>query len=618
MNQNVSIKTVAFRIPESRPSTLRSLYITGITPMFHSHCNGIFRSHRFVFGLLAAIVLAANVCCGADPINLDDLLKEYQAHGLPLPTKTAKLVKYNTGWESVDKDNNGLGNKYAIGFELQPAIEGKKQILLLGTNLIGGYECQEIKPVVDSLKGLRYNEDTDLIHAIQCHSLGWDALAHFLYERSQKDVEEKPELNTIAWSYWMGQVTEPKIDRAPVAKRLNALKAIDKTLDTEFHRSLIKSLELSLVPSKAKPGSIESLVDALVDDSTRHGSFGVNRTSEQFWNLAKLGFDAVPTLIESLDDTRLTRATLQGFNNTPTRNLRVQDIAGDLINGLADRDLIRGSEHTVQKSDALKWWETAKKRAEESYLLDGVLPQKNKEELVIINEHCFAILNYKYPQRIPSLYRTVLEMRPDVQSWEFAEALAQSKQSDENKIELFLLASRHADFRHRLPGLQFLAKLDPKSFDRILIETLDSLPEDVSGKYWLDDSAHFARLAIESDDPRIWPVLEKVVHRSSLGLKMQMLERLSNREDKRHLSTRMKLLAQFLDDDTVRVRKSNEKFDGPCAGFTYRKIELRNYVATQLAAILDIPIEVDEKRMPAEWATIRERVRRKWAETMKH
>ena len=581
--------------------------------MLHSR---IFRSQRFGAGLLAAIALAANVCCGADPINLDDLLKEYQAHGLPLPTKTAKLVKYNTGWSSVDKDNNRLGNHFAIGFELQSATEGKKQILLLGTILIGGYECQEIKPVVDSLKGLRYDEDTDLIHAIQCHSRGWDDLARFLYARSQQDVEEKPQLNTIAWSYWIGQVTEPKIDRAPVAKRLNALMAIDKTLDTEFHRSLIKSLELSLVPSKAKRGSIESLVDALVDDSTTRG-FGGCTQSEQFWKIAKLGFDAVPILIESLDDERLTRSTLQGVNNIPTRNLRVQDIAGDLIQELANRELTKGTEDIVQKSDALKWWETAKKRGEESYLLENMLPSKPEDKRDYIPSLRLAVLNFKYPQHIPSLYRTVLEKRSDVDSWSLAEALAESKQPDKLKKELFLLASLHSDYRHRRPGLGFLAKWDPKSFDRILIETLESLPKDVSGTYWLDDGAHIARLALETDDPRIWPVLEKVVHRSSLGLKMEMMDCLCNREDKRHLSSRMKLLAQFLDDDTVRDRKSNEKYDGPCAGFHYRKIELRNYVATQLAALLDIPIEVDEKRTPIEWAAIRDRVRRKWAEAMK-
>ena len=73
----------------------------------------------------------------------------------------------------------------------------------------------------------------------------------------------------------------------------------------------------------------------------------------------------------------------------------------------------------------------------------------------------------------------------------------------------------------------------------------------------------------------------------------------------------MKLLAQFLDDDTVRDQKSNSQFSGPCAGYEYRKIELRNYVATQLSGLLDIPIEVDEKRTPAEWATIRDRVRQK-------
>ncbi len=587
--------------------------------MLHSR---IIRSHRFGAGLLAMVVLAANVCCGADPVILDDLLKEYQKHGLPLPTKTAKLVKYNT---RINHD------RYAIAFEIRSATNDKKQTILIGTKLTDGFECYEVKPDADSVRELVYSEDTDLIHAIQCHSRGWDDLARFLYERSQTSDEHKPQLNSIAWSYWMGQVTEPKIDRAPVAKRLNALMAIDKTLDTEFHRLFLKSLELSLVPSKAKPGSIESLVDALVDDSTRHGSFGVNRTSEQFWNLAKQGFDAVPILIESLDDARLTRATLQGFNNFPTRHLLVQDIAGDVLEALAGMELVRGDKDTIAgrgwlrrhqgwpvlKSDALKWWETAKKRGEESYLFDNILPPIKEDERVAIAELRMAILKHKYPQRVPTLYRTVLETRPDVQSWEFAEVIAQSKQSDKNKIELFLLASHHADFRHRLPGLRFLSKLDPKSFGRILTETLENIPVDVAEKYRTYTGAHFVALAIESDDPRIWPVLEKVVHRSSLGLKMQMLERLSNREDKRHLSTRMKLLVQFLDDDTVRDQKSNEKFDGPCAGFPYRKIELRNFVATQLAALLDIPIETDEKRTPVEWAAIRDRVRRKWAETMK-
>ena len=222
-----------------------------------------------------------------------------------------------------------------------------------------------------------------------------------------------------------------------------------------------------------------------------------------------------------------------------------------------------------------------------------------------------AILKHKYPQRIPSLYRTVLETRPDVQSWKLAEALAESKQTYKLKIELFLLASHHENEKHRLTGLRFLAKFDPKSFDRILAETLENIPEDVSEQYRTYTGAHFAALAIESNDARIWTVVEKVVHRSSLGLKMQMLDCLCDREDKRHLPSRMKLLSQFLDDDTVRDLKSSSQFSGPCAGFHYRKIELRNYVATQLASLLDIPIEVDEKRTPAEWATIRDRVRQK-------
>ena len=70
----------------------------------------------------------------------------------------------------------------------------------------------------------------------------------------------------------MGQLTHASADRGPVAKHLKELIQKDADLDTKYHRALLRSLELALVPSKAKPGSVEALIDSLVDYHSDTGS----------------------------------------------------------------------------------------------------------------------------------------------------------------------------------------------------------------------------------------------------------------------------------------------------------------------------------------------------------
>ena len=62
-----------------------------------------------------------------------------------------------------------------------------------------------------------------------------------------------------------------------------------------------------------------------------------------------MGFDAVPYLIEHLDDDRLTRAMEGGFMAFP-RNVRVGDVVSDLLENLAGQD-IGGDERGLRRSD---------------------------------------------------------------------------------------------------------------------------------------------------------------------------------------------------------------------------------------------------------------------------
>jgi hypothetical protein len=118
--------------------------------------------------------------------------------------------------------------------------------------------------------------------------------------------------------------------------------------------------------------------------------------------------------------------------------------------------------------------------------------------------------------------------------------------------------------------------------------------------------AHLAALAVESDDPRVWTTLEKVAKRSPVGLRMEVLSLFGN---PRHRSERLRLLASFLDDAQIRDTASDSRFDGPNAGDSYDRIEVRNFVALQLASLLGIKVELKPDPTPGEWATVRETVR---------
>jgi hypothetical protein len=71
----------------------------------------------------------------------------------------------------------------------------------------------------------------------------------------------------------------------------------------------------------------------------------------------------------------------------------------------------------------------------------------------------------------------------------------------------------------------------------------------------------------------------------------------------------LRLLGAFLDDATLRDAASSEKYEGPCAGFVYDKLEVRNFVAMELAVLLGVEVELKPRRAASEWTTIRGQIR---------
>src|SRR5262245_27333461 len=183
----------------------------------------------------------------AEPFpSLDELLKEYQALGLPLPPKEAKFVRYESGGGGIV---NGVvqPKTYDIAFEVKPGTKTERPTILTGTmqwQPDWDLHAKEIAAGPASLKDIEVSSYDALAKAIQCHARGWDELANHLLDVCKKEEKFDPRKQLVedSWYYWESHLTKPKIDRAPVARRLKEILQKDKSLDNEARRALLKSL----------------------------------------------------------------------------------------------------------------------------------------------------------------------------------------------------------------------------------------------------------------------------------------------------------------------------------------------------------------------------------------
>ncbi len=544
--------------------------------------------------------------------TVEQLLIDYRSLGLPMPPKDAPLMRFEGEGGRVVKGK--VQPWFGLAFLLKPGSDTEPWTLLQGTferRVEWDQKVREVKPEPDAVKDLTDNGQA-LGLALQCYARGWQKLAEHLLERHRKagGLPPRQALVQDAWYYWKDQLTRLKVDRAPMAKRLTELIGKDKDLDTERNRALLRSLELALVPSKAKPGSVEALIDDLVDFTRYTQPFDRSEPEDQYWRLVELGFDAVPALIEHLDDDRLTRAMLGGGMVLPW-NVRVGDMVSILMENLSGHNIggggRRGPRDRVEKAVAKKWWDEVRKVGEERYLLDHVLPGEGAGTQP--DAYPLRVLLAKYPKHIPALYRTVLDNRPELDSWSLAETVTRSKLPAKEKLGLFLYAAGHKDNRHRLPALRAIKELDQKRFDALLLATIKAFSDDVPGRYWTCPEAYIAQLVNESDELQVWQTLEKAAKRAAVGFRMQLLGQFANPRDRRHWPERLRLLAGFLDDDASRDTESSEKYDGPGAGFTYQRLAVRDFVAMELAQLLEIEVERNPDPTLAEWAGIRRKIR---------
>lgn len=576
-------------------------------------------------------------------VDFAALVKAYRDLGLPIPPADAPLIRFAQNYDSNRDEPDKI---FQLAFQL-PAKPGDKSVsLLIGTEKvavpIGDKRVAPIKPEAVNVADVEpalwcaFSVNAGLATAIQCKIRGWDSLADALLQKSvavtslpglsiynkDDDVPLPPmeALGYVAWAHYGNQLATPGADRATIARQIRILLARWPSLKTDDASAILASLDASLVPSHAKPGSIDAMIDDLLEINTdpMRVDCGEAYVPDARDKLLLRGFEAVPALIAHIDDDRLTSGVEYGRGNIPNLNSRVSNFVCDLLEQLAGPDDIgkhwldpeRG--RVADKAAVLAWWQKASAMGEEAYAVANVLPPAARN-VSGPNQAMLDLITRRYPKHLIGLYKIVLDNRPDLSSGELADAIAKSSLERDEKLPILLRAAADKNLERREWALNALGDLDPESFVKLYMKTLDELPHTPREPYWRCPESRFGGLATLTADPRAWDALKRNAARVDIGLRMQLLVPLTYGCccPNKHPRESMELLAAFLDDGEIRdIARNAVRYQGPVAFEEYPKLSMRDFAAMCIASLLKTKLNaVPSKKWKAEdWSAYRKEV----------
>jgi hypothetical protein len=557
------------------------------------------------------------------------LAQDYRSLGLSLPPASASLVRLEYRWSA------NVPPSYHLEFLLKPSSKSAQSQFWNGVGSIEWFGRPRITPINPSrltrkeTKALAdsctFSESLDdlarhchheaqedaLALAIDCQVRGWDLLAEVLLAKAVRMApgsSPRTILRRGAWRYWKNRLRIPETRWGDILPRLETLLAQEKALDTEENRDLLKSLRAALVPSKARPGTIAALIDELIPCQSTNLGYWDHPTDPRYLKLVDKGFEAVPDLIEHLDDRRLTRYQWEPeifFGPVPIlRQHRVGDMARELLSGLSGENWIED----VSRDKVRKWWAKAKTLGEERYLLAQVLPSGDSAREP--NRHVLRVLMKKYPQHLERVYRSLLSDHPNLDGDVLVQAIRASSLPRRKQIALYVRAARCPHREHRPDALVQLSKLDPKRFVLLLTQTLNDMPATPRKDYPFCPEVACASLVLLTEDQGAWEAVAKAARRADARLRLEILKTVGGDERQPHLMRQLTFLAGFLNDATLRDLSAHpQRIEHLSAGSDYPRLEVRNFAAMDLAALLNMKAEPKPTWTPTQWSRFREQVR---------
>lgn len=593
--------------------------------------------------LVTGWLLALRLCVYAEPLNTSVLTNIAARYNLPMPPKGARLVLAHTETWQV------LGNHST---SRDPAVYSPAFLLEENTNgsivVLRGAERETLDPsrseplwrpfsttfVKPRLGGyvVSINRLSAFVCAVQLAAQGeeakaqqiWEAIenAEFLddetYLERVKPAKSPPLLlGGCLYEHLRKQILEQPVAWPEIRERMAALLDEFPALKNAERSGVLEGLTAAVQAKPPAPGSIEALV---LDWSRRTGShfpFDNNTDADApAYAVMLRGADAVPDLIELLNDRRLSTHEYRGPMQSGGRIETVGELAGRLLNSITGIDAFWSVP--TNPAPFREWLAKAHAKGEAEALAESVFVNENGK-ITWVNETPVRILAEKYPERLLPLCAEFTEdATPEAQPFALANAIAQCRLAMEIRVRTLAEFAQKGSRAQKLSMLESLATIDQKRCAELLMPVLNGLPNDITNEYWTCPEAHFASVVAELDDVDVWRSYLRVAQRCSVGLRLEMMESMEccccSGEEKNH-DRRLAFLASFLDDKSERyLADDDERFSGPCAASTIPRIAVRDFAAMQIASIMRLPERPDEFWTFAQWRDLRRKVREKLTE----
>ncbi len=488
----------------------------------------------------------------------------------------------------------------------------------------------------------------DLIFAVQCQLLQHFDLAKFFFSRSEKRLKEPSDrsLVLLAWNYWAEEIADAKRDRAEVAQKLR--KLVEKHAFFEIlsakaasdedgrekhgrHQELLDRLDLTAKPVRTVPGSIEAMIEELLEDPLAQDPInmgsGAGGTEDDeyllpnngklppryvlldpYRKLRNLGFAAIPQLIEHVNDSRLVReplstSALVGRRHSGVLTLDSRDFpsVGErvryILSAFFDLD-----QEKATKDEYVKSWNELKLMTEDNFVT------KRLKNLEGVNNDFIRFVCGKYHERALKLYEEVLSKSIDFRFFgNLVESLAASDLPKATKVELLARGARSSHDYQSYEALKELLRLDNPAFSSASIASLEKLAWDGKGEYGDRVRVDIVSLAFRTEDRKTREAAEKYVKGLPPNQKLAVLKQL--RFDSAFGPVRLETLSflcQFLDDSSA-YQDPKEKEQGfRNLRFRPDEMEVRNFAALQLLQNIGVDKMITKETSEDEWQKLRE------------
>jgi hypothetical protein len=603
--------------------------------------------HSWIGYLLAWISVVVPTPGYADDETLARLLVKYREYGLPMPSRDAQLVLRQHGGSVV-----GGVPQYRYDLALQDKLGGKV-MNWIGT--VAERPSGTIKETIQtptaehaSKSETAYltshvggDQHIDLVLAIHCQDKGWKELAQALLSRSrtlprhrsadrrrERPQDDQAALALAAWDYWCEQFIREPGDRQPIIARLKTLAAGKLRLSSKAKLNLIADMELTLTKRPKPASELEAAIDSLIDlggERNDHNWFppsveSASRSHRGYARLRDAGFEAVPVLIAHLDDHRLTRC--MGSSRRGAWHARIADAVAVLLDGLATEpfsyDLLvaEGRGRQLDRAHVVHWWMEAQGTKALDYLKSHAVTVERRGEPEA-NEAILQALGQRYPGELVELFPEKLPLVTN--SYPLFKALEDSRATKEEKVRLLLAAAKDKESSNRIRAIYGLLALQHEQAVPLLVHEIESFPHTPKKPYWLCDARDIPKLVVRSKDDRAWNAMRAMSKRVDIGQRMELIAAAGrcSRDEARVID----FLGSFLRDHEVRVitfpipespikagELEKDLFLGPCAGFIWHRLAVRDLASVELARHLHIDIDDGALQREKDWDELRIKV----------